>query len=441
MKPASTRRQDHRPGPQPPEAASPATDAPPRPSGVRHVVVALALLLGIVLYLDRAAISVLAPAIRHDLHLGPMAMGGIFTAFVWGYALFNLPAGWLGDRFGARRVLAGIVVLWSAFTALTAVAWSLASLLVLRFLFGSAEAGATPTVSQSFSRWIPVAERARAQGCYFAGMSAGVGLTPPLVTFCLLRWGWRPTFAMLGVVGLLWAAAWYLWYRDTPEEHPSVNAAERALLQLPPAASTEAGVNWRKVGKSRNLWSILLMYFTYGYTGYIYITWFPTYLMEARHLSTAMAGTLAALPGLLGMVAKPLGGWVSDRLTESRGLTFGRRSVGMFGFGLAAAVVVPGIFVSNPYLAVVCLAIGDGAASLAHGVCFAVCIDTGLKRAGIIAGLMLTLGSLGNAASALAFGFFLQFTGSWATPFLIGVAANLAGTLLWLNIHPEEQFA
>src|SRR5208337_3945796 len=128
----------------------------------------------LVLFLDRAALSVLAPAVRRDLNIGPMAMGGVFTAFIWGYALLHIPVGWLGDLWGARKVLTAVVALWSAFTAATALAWSLPSLLVIRFLFGAAEAGATPNISRSFARWIPAGERARAQGIYLAGMSAGV---------------------------------------------------------------------------------------------------------------------------------------------------------------------------------------------------------------------------------------------------------------------------
>jgi MFS family permease len=411
------------------------------PSRVRHKVVALAFLLGFVLYLDRAAISVLAPAIRRDLHIGPLAMGGVFTAFVWGYALLNIPAGWLGDRFGARRVLTAIVLLWSFFTALSAAAWSLLSLLLFRFFFGAAESGATPNISKSFSRWIPVAERARAQGFYFSGTSAGMALAPPLVTLGLWQLGWRTTLVSLAGFGVAWAVVWYLWYRDRPRDHPAVNSAELLLIEDVATANHAHSIDWRRIFQSPNLWAILLMYFSYGYTGYIYISWFPSYLMEARHMSPALAGTLAGLPGLLGVFAKPLGGWLSDRLTQRYGVVFGRRSVGMLGFGIASAAVLPGLYVQNGYLAVALLAIGDGGAALAHGVCFAVCIDTGLKRAGTIAGLMLTFGSLGNAASALAFGYFLQFTGSWVAPFLIGMAANLVGTLLWLKVNPEEQFA
>jgi MFS family permease len=409
------------------------------PSRVRHVVVAFAFVLGLVLFLDRAALSVLAPAVRRDLHFGPMAMGAVFTAFIWGYALLHVPAGWLGDLWGARKVLTVIVVLWSAFTAATAAAWNLSSLLVIRFLFGAAEAGATPSISQSFARWIPVEERARAQGFYFSGMSAGVALSPPLVTLGLLYWGWRVTFLALSALGIVWGLLWFAWYRDNPADHSAVTAGELKLVSSASPPLEPVAVNWRKLLCSPNLWAILLMYLTYGYTGYISITWFPSYLMDARHVSAALVGVLAMAPGILGMIAKPLGGWLSDRLTVNRGVVFGRRAVGMFGFGLAALAVVPGLYVPNPYLAVFFLALTGGAADLVHGVCFAVCIDTGIKRAGTISGLMLTMGSLGGALSALAFGTFLQFTGSWTAPFLIGMVANLTGALLWLRIDPREQ--
>ena len=408
-------------------------------SHARHKLAALAFLLSTVLYLDRAALSVLAPAIRRDLNIGPMEMGWIFSAFVWGYALFHVPAGWLGDRIGARKVLSAIVVLWSAFTAATALAWNFASLMVVRFLFGAAESGATPNMSRSFSRWIPQAERGRAQGVYFAGMSAGGALAPPLVTAMLLAWGWKAAFVALGMAGVAWAAGWLYWYRDRPEQHRGVNAAELALIGAPAEESRPPAIAWRALLYRPNLWAILLMYFTYGYTGYIYITWFPTYLLEARHLSPMLAGLLASLPVGLGMIAKPLGGWWSDRACAARGLVFGRRLVGMTGFGLGALAVLPGIFAPDPYVAVLFLALADAGAALAHGVCFAVCLDVGMKRAGTVSGLMLTAGSLGNAVSAIAFGAFLHYTGSWIPPFLLAMLANLAGALLWLKIDPKEK--
>ncbi|MCW5977743.1 MAG: MFS transporter [Bryobacteraceae bacterium] len=405
----------------------------------RHKVVTAAFFLATVLYLDRAALSVMAPVIRQDLGFSPMAMGWVFSAFVWGYALFHIPFGWLGDIAGPRRVLSGIVLLWSAFTAATAAAWNLASMLAIRFLFGAAEAGAAPNVTRAFSRWIPPGERARAQGFFLSGMSAGGALAPPLTAALLVLWGWRVTFVLLGGLGVIWAAAWYAWFTDHPANHKSVNQAELTLIASAQPANRAASISWRRLLGSANLRAILLMYFTYGYTGYIYITWFPSYLVEGRRLSVAMMGFLAALPTGLGMIAKPLGGWWSDWAAAKHGLAFGRRVVGMAGFGLAALAVIPGILVSNAYASALLLAVADGGAALAHGVCFAVCLDIGAGRAGTVSALMLTAGSLGNVLSALAFGASLQYLGSWTPPFLIGVAANLAGALLWLAIDPKKQ--
>lgn len=406
---------------------------------VRHRVVAATFLLATILYLDRACLSILAPALRKDLDIGPMAMGWIFSAFVWGYALLHIPSGALADRFGARKVLSIIVVLWSVFTVATGAAWNFVSLLAIRFLFGGAESGATPSVTRSFALWIPQAERARAQGFYLAGMSAGASFAPPLVTFLLLYWGWRITFFMLGALGLLWAAAWYIWFRDDPKAHPSVNAAELEILPRREAASESISVAWRKLMRNGNLWAILSMYFSYGYTGYIGITWFPTYLVEGRHFSLAIAGLLAAGPNIFAVLAKPLGGWWSDRLTLKQGVARGRKTVGVFAFSLAAIAVLAGYYATNPYAAVLLLSMADGGTALAHGVCFALCLDMGLNRAGTVAALMMTAGSLGNAASALLFGAFLESTHSWTAPFLIAVAADVLCAVLWLRIDPKEK--
>jgi sugar phosphate permease len=412
-----------------------------KPTRVRYQVVAAAFSLSFVLYLDRAAVAVLAPAIREDLGISALEMGWIFSAFVWGYALLHVPTGLLGDRLGARRVITAIVIAWSVLTAATAAAWNLTSILVIRFLFGGAESGATPNVTRAFARWIPKNERARAQGIFFAGMSAGGALAHPLVTVLLLQIGWKSTFIVLGGVGILWAVGWHAWFKDNPADNPHVNEAELQLIEVEEEGRGEkiAPIDWRTVLRTPNLWAILLMYFTYGYTGYIYITWFPSYLLEARHLPPMLTGLLSALPPALSLLAKPLGGWWSDRLTATRGLLTGRRLVGMVGFGMGAAAVLPGVFVANPYLAVLFLAIADAGAALAHGVCFAVCIDIGRKRAGTISALMLTMGSLGNVVSAMAFGAFLEYTGSWTPPFLIAMVANLAGCLLWLKIDPRKK--
>jgi len=244
---------------------------------------------------------------------------------------------------------------------------------------------------------------------------------------------------VLGAVGLIWAAAWYFWYRDEPKHHRAVNQVEIDIIGAPAAEATGIAVPWIELLRSGNLRAILAMYFTFGYTGYIYITWLPSYLREARHLSVEMTAVFASLPAILGMISKPLGGWWSDRACARRGLQFGRRLVGIVGFGLGAAAVLPAVLTSNPYGSALLLALADGAAGLAHGVCFAVCLDVGVKRSGTMSALMLTAGSLGNALSALAFGAFLQWTESWTYPFALAMVMNFAGALLWMKIDPTEQ--
>jgi nitrate/nitrite transporter NarK len=269
-------------------------------------------------------------------------------------------------------------------------------------------------------------------------MGAGAALAAPLVTALLLWFGWRMAFVLVATVGLAWAIGWWIWYRDDPAQHAAVNAAELRIIGRFEEPPTGESMAWRALLTNPGMLAIVLMYFTYGYTGYIYITWFPTYLIEGRHLSPAWAGALAALPTALGVVAKPVGGLWSDKLVARRGLKWGRRVVGMFGFGLGAVAALPGILTPNAYMSAILLSCADGGAAIAHSVCFAVCLDVARNRAGTVAALMLTAGSIGNALSALAFGALLQWTGSWVPPFLIAVAANFAGALLWLRIDPEK---
>ena len=184
--------------------------------------------LGAITYLDRVSISVTRPYIARDLNLSPTQMGYVFSAFYLAYALFEIPTGWWGDRVGTRRVLTRIVCWWSAFTVLTGFAFNYSSLVAIRFLFGSGEAGAWPNVARTFSRWFPRQERGTAQGVFFMGAHLSGGLTPMLVTALLVYMDWRALFVLFGSIGFVWAWAWYRWFRDSPADHPSVGAAERA---------------------------------------------------------------------------------------------------------------------------------------------------------------------------------------------------------------------
>ena len=192
----------------------------------RHRVLGLLFLLSIITYIDRVCISVAGPRMQADLHLSPSQWGWVTSLFAASYALFEIPSGALGDRIGPRKVLTRIVLWWSVFTTLTGTVPSYFLLLATRFLFGAGEAGAYPNSSASISRWFPLVERARAHGIVWMASRVGGALSPLLVIPIQTRWGWRASFYTFGFLGVIWAAGWYWWYRDTPAEKPGVSPEE-----------------------------------------------------------------------------------------------------------------------------------------------------------------------------------------------------------------------
>src|SRR5262249_45742661 len=240
---------------------------------------------------------------------------------------FEIPSGWLGDVKGPRSVLTRIVLWWSAFTMLTGMARGYQSLLAIRFFFGAGEAGAFPNIARSFSQWFPIRERGRANGVMFLGSRMGGMLSAPIALQLVSRWGWRASFVFFGLLGLVWAAAWYAWYRDRPEDHPGVDAEELAWIRggrIPypnpdriPYPTTEieaapATLTWAAVLSSRNLYAICAMYFAFGYGLYFYFTWLPTYLIKELGFSLFSGGLFAAIPFLLAGIADIVGGWLTD---------------------------------------------------------------------------------------------------------------------------------
>ena len=221
-------------------APQPAITAAPAAGRVRYRVVAFAVGLAGITYLDRICISTLTPAIMRDLALTKLDMSYVFSAFAVAYALFEIPSAWWGERIGTRRVLTRIVCWWSAFTIATASVWSYGSMLAVRFLFGAGEAGAWPNAARTFSRWIPAPERGRVQGVFFAGAFLFGGLTPALVGLLEPHVGWRGVFACFGLTGFVWAAAWFRWFRDEPADHPQVGAGGARVDHRGPRAGRTA---------------------------------------------------------------------------------------------------------------------------------------------------------------------------------------------------------
>ena len=408
------------------------------PSRVRGGVLAFAFFLAVITYLDRICISAAAPFIMADLHLTVVQMSLVFGAFTLAYSLFEIPSGWLGDIYGPRRVLTRIALWWSAFTMLTGAARGFASLMTIRFLFGAGEAGAFPNIARSFSRWFPLQERGKANGVMFLGSRVGGMLAVPVTLVMIRHWGWRWSFVACGGVGIVWAAAWYTWYRDRPSEHSAVSAEEVAWIEQDVAAVADrAPTPWRALLTSRNLYTICGMYFAFGYGLYFYFTWLPTFLIRELRFSLLAGGLFAALPFLLAGLADVAGGWTTDWLAARRGLRTARCGLGFGAFMTCAGLLIASTIVPQSAAKAVLLALALGTADLALSACWAVCLDVGAEHAGVVTGFMNTFGNLGGLIGPLVVGVAVERWHSWTVPFYITAGVYAAGALAWLAIDPH----
>jgi MFS family permease len=407
---------------------------PQQPTRARHWVIVFAVTLAVLSYIDRVAISQAAPSISKDLGFDKQQMGLIFSAFALAYALFEIPGGWLGDWMGPRRVLMRIVLWWSFFTVATGWMWSFTSMWVTRFLFGAGEAGCFPNLTKAFSTWLPQNERGRAQGIMWSFARWGGAFTPPLFAALFAVFGWRQVFYIFGGVGLIWAALFYWWYRDNPADHPSVNAAELALLEGAEAtASGHGDVPWGKLIASRSVWLLWAQYFLITYPWYFYITWLPTYLQEGRHLDLQTAARFAILPLLFGGFGSITSGFASKYLAQWVGsMDRARRMLGVTGFLGASGFLLVSMSLKDPLYAMLAMGLASFSNDLVVPAAWSGCMDIGGKYAGTLSGSM---NMMGNAAGILAptiGGFILQRTGGDWTWFLYSMAlAYFLGAFCW----------
>jgi len=343
----------------------------------RHLVLIGLLSLAAITYLDRVCITFASVRIQKDLHLDPAQWGWVIGAFTAAYALFEVPTGTMGDRLGGRRILTRIVVWWSIFTSLTGLARSYAVLLVTRFLFGIGEAGAFPNISSVICRWFPLKERARAMGMSWTASRLGGALAPLIVIPIQQRFGWRASFGVLGCAGMVWAIAWFTLYRDHPSGLKGITAKELDEIGDTPTVARSHRLPWAQAFRSRNFILILLMYHTYCWGSYFYISWMPNYLQIGRHFSENSMKLWGMLPFVLSGSANTLGGVFSDKLVPIVGLAWARRSIGAGGLILGSVFMALMATVANNNLAAVFLALAYGCMDAMLPVSWAVCMDVG----------------------------------------------------------------
>jgi len=404
------------------------------PTRTRHVTLLFVVLLALITYMDRVAISVAAADIRKDLGLSLVQMGWALSVFGWAYALFEIPGGWLGDRIGPRRVLMRIVLWWSFFTAFTGGVWSPRSLIITRALFGAGEAGAFPNLTRILTTWLPAGERERAQALVWLATRMSGAFTPSLVALLIGWLSWRHTFEIFGGIGMVWALLFYRWYRDDPSQHPQVNSAELALL--PPAresAVARSGVPWRLIFSSRAVWLLSLQYMCLAYGWWFYINWLPTYLREARGTTLKMGALLAGLPLLLGGAGCLVSAAVIPRLARRMGVARARRLVAVTGFIGASASIFVFTGIVDPVRAMFVLGLAGFFNDFVMPAAWAGTMDVGGRYSGTVSGAMNMMGSVAGASSVIVVGYLLTWTqGNWTLTFLISAAIYAAGALCWL---------
>jgi ACS family D-galactonate transporter-like MFS transporter len=402
------------------------------------MVLGVMCLMYFIAYIDRVNMSVAAPMIKEEMGLSNLQLGLIFSAFAYPYAAMQIMGGWLADRFGPHKVLTLLSLIWGAATLFTGFVGSLAALLVLRLALGLGEGGAFPTATRAFTYWIPLRQRGFAQGITHSFSRLGGAVTPPLVFLIIAMAGWRESFIVLGAVSLAWTALYWFTFRDTPQQHPRVTESELAEINEGRAEKPrqEKGPTpWKRL--IGGMWKVTLVDFCYGWTLWVFLTWLPSYLKDARGFNLKEMAIFTALPLLAGVVGDTLGGVVSDRIYERTGnLRFARVSVLVFGLVGALIFMVPMISVDSAMTAVLLLSASFFCLELTNAVLWSLPLDIAGDYAGTASGMMNTGFGVAGMISPVAFGYLIQTTGSYSLPFMISAGLLGFGAFMALFINP-----
>lgn len=408
---------------------------------LRHRIAFLLAFAAAITYLDRVCLSAATPSIMAALGLSNMQMGYIFSVFDIAYGAFEIPMGWLSDRFGQRKILTRIVACWSAFTVLTGLVSGYWSLLAVRFAFGGAEAGAFPALTRATENWFKVTDRAKAIGVIWMGARLGGAFAPWLAVLFMEWFGWRIPFGIFGMFGAVWCLIFWRAYRDNPGTHPAATAADLVYAQKAekPRALGSFRTPWKRILWSGNVWALFWMYFATSYGFYFLVTWLPTFLIRQHKLQLHTAGIYAALPLGIGSIACVTGGSLSDMLVRRlNSLRWGRRLVGLGGYLTCGVGFAGAGCVQNPLPAILFLMLGEIGLDIATPVAWATCIDSG-GTLGATLGAFMNVGScLSGLISPIAAAWVYTKFNSFDTMLISAGALYAVAALLWLKIDPAQ---
>jgi ACS family hexuronate transporter-like MFS transporter len=390
----------------------------------RWVIGSFMFLAGMINYIDRSALGIAAPLIRADLHLDPAQLGVVFSSFSFGYALFCLVGGYASDRYGPRRVLGVSMVAWSFFCGLTAAAWGVGSLLVIRILFGMGEGPIGSACNKTVRNWFPHGQQASAVGICSAGTPLGAALSGPIVGLLLLSFGWRAAFVIIALIGIVWAMAWFAIATDHPSENSRVGAAELAEYEASQATQPRASSVRQPLGPLIARPAILataFAFFGYSCILFFFLTWFPTYLVSVRHLSIASMSFTTMIPWLLGFIGVAAGGPLCDLIFRTTGNPILARKLVLVVCLLVAAVCIAlAGSVDTVTAAVGLMSVSVFFMYLTGNTYWAIILDTiEQNRVGGVSGFVHFVANCGGIVAPLVTGFIVQATGSFYAAFLL----------------------
>lgn len=408
----------------------------------RYWVIAGTFLLAMLLYIDRIMISVAKPDVSTTLSLSDKEMGWVLSIFSLGYALFQMPSGLLADKIGARKTLTLIVVIWSVFTAITALAWSFLSMMFVRFLFGAGEAGAYPSMNKAVFSWIPQKERGTAIGINFSAGRLGAAFALPMIAWLIQQVGWQMCFIILGILGFLWAVVWYLYFRDEPIEIKTISDSERKYIyenrQNQEKPKSDKGII-KRVLQSNNVWLLMIQYFSSAFTFFFCLTWLFPHLKSRFQLESLEAAFYSSLPLIFGALGNILAGRMVDSIYKRGYHSKSRTTTAILGFILAAFGLLFSIYSNSVGEVIVFLSIAVFGADMTLSPSWSTCSDIGGAYSGTVSGAMNMFGNFGSFLTALIFPYLKEWSGSNEPFFYLGVLLNLVGIILWLKIDPTEK--
>ena len=420
-----------------------------RKTNKRYILIALLFFHTVNTYMDRICISAASDLMKSDLGISNQMMGYVFGIFALGYALFQIPTGWLADYYGPKKALSWIVMAWSSFTALTGAAWNSISLLVIRFLFGAGEAGAFPGATRAFYNWVPAKERGMANGIFHSGARLGAAVSLLIMPFLIRLVGWRATFLINGVLGIIWVIIWIWWFKDQPGQHKSVNQSEVEYIKkgIEGKADNVSQTPIAGILTSSTMLLVMFQYIASNITFFISFTWLLPYLVSQWGTG---AEIYAPIPLVLGMFAQWIAGGLMTVIYKRGYPVMSRKITAIIGFSIAVIglLAITQVTDISALVFVLLFSVAVFGVEMTISPSWSLCMDIGGEKSGTVSATMNMVGNIGSAFSAIIFPFFIAnvtipffavSTGNANSFFVFAAGMNLFAIFAWLGINPKRK--